>query len=135
MAAGDDVDRVELEGGQLGGHLHDRLRPGRRAAPVPASCWRLTISRRASLGSSVRRAGGIRGGAGVAGGADGLVLAGDAAQDAIDVGAVHGLAFQQQLGQAVQGVAVLAQHDRGPVSASRSSLATSSSTTRWVASA
>ena len=45
----------------------------------------------------------------MAGGADGLVLAGDPAQDLIDVGAVHGLAFQQQLSEPVQGVAVLAK--------------------------
>jgi hypothetical protein len=38
-----------------------------------------------------------------------LVLAGDPAQDLIDVGAVHGLAFQQQLSQPVQGVTILAQ--------------------------
>jgi hypothetical protein len=45
----------------------------------------------------------------VAGGADGLVLAGDPAQDLVDVGAVDCFAFQEQLGQPVQGVAVVAQ--------------------------
>jgi hypothetical protein len=46
----------------------------------------------------------------VAGGADGLALAGDAAQDPVDVGAVDRLALQQQVGQTVQCVAVLGQH-------------------------
>ena len=59
------------------------FRPDRARRERPARRCRLTISRRASSGSSVRsaRAIGGDGGGGMAGGADGLVLAGDAAQD------------------------------------------------------
>src|ERR687892_2843488 len=83
----------------------------------PARRWRLRTSRRARTGSSVRRAAGIwwagdRAGR-VAGGADGLGLAGDAAEGLVDVGAVDGFAFQEQPGEPVQGVAVLAQHPPG----------------------
>jgi hypothetical protein len=43
-----------------------------------------------------------------------LALAGDAAQDLVHVGAIDRLPLQQQLGQAVQGVAVGAEQLFGP---------------------
>src|SRR4029453_8781617 len=93
---------------------HMRAARPAAAGAGPVRRWRLTARRRTSTGSSVRSARAL-GGGGVPGGADGLMLAGDAAQDAVDVGAVDGLAFQQQLGQPVQGVAMAGQHGLGPV--------------------
>src|SRR6266704_723368 len=49
----------------------------------------------------------------VAGRADRLLATRDAAEDLVHVGAVDRLAFQQQLGEAVQRVAVLAEHVHG----------------------
>src|SRR4029450_11304768 len=79
------------------------------AGSGPVRRWRLTARRRTRAGSSVRSARAI-GGGGAPGAAEGLVLAGDAPQGSVHVGAVHGLAFQQQLGEPVQGAAMLAEH-------------------------
>src|SRR6266511_5586022 len=89
------------------------------SAPYQLSGRMIRSARLGGPGSARRRlarrllATGPGGAGGVAGGADGLAAAGDAAEDLVDVGAVDGLAFQQQLAQPVERVAVGTQQVKG----------------------